>query len=218
MDSSGWRGNRISSLSIGSLSLCARGLLLCSAVLPATLTPRLVLRLIWAVPAHARQAMAFGAVLAGTPVLGLKHLSSAGSAKRQNSIWRGPFPRRAGLSQSICSVHQADLRLALIPTVYARTPARCEQQHSGDMTMLTKSQIALSFAAVLGATSVFLTTHAFAQNHYPEFGRYEPGSKNGRTDKLQMNLDQRWKGVREERSRELGPPLRWIDNPASPGG
>src|ERR1700736_250088 len=86
MDSSGWRGNRISSLSIGSLSLCARGLLLCSAVLPATLTPRLVLRLIWAVPAHARQAMAFGAVLAGTPVLGLKHLSSAGSAKRQNSI------------------------------------------------------------------------------------------------------------------------------------
>ena len=48
MDSSGWRGNRISSLSIGSLSLCARALLLCSAVLPATLTPRLVLRLIWA--------------------------------------------------------------------------------------------------------------------------------------------------------------------------
>jgi hypothetical protein len=84
--------------------------------------------------------------------------------------------------------------------------------------MLTKSKIALSFAAVLGATSVSLTTHAFAQNNYPELGRYEPGSKNGVTDKLQMNLDRRWNGVREERSRELGTPPRWIDNPASPGG
>ena len=84
--------------------------------------------------------------------------------------------------------------------------------------MLTKSKIALSLAAVLGAASVSFTTHAFAQNNYPELGRYEPGSKIGITDKLQMNLDQRWKGVREERSRELGTQPRWIDNPVSPGG
>jgi hypothetical protein len=45
--------------------------------------------------------------------------------------------------------------------------------------MHTKSKIALSFAVVLGATSVSLTTQALAQNPYPDRGRYEPGFKNG---------------------------------------
>jgi hypothetical protein len=82
--------------------------------------------------------------------------------------------------------------------------------------MLNKSKIALSFAVFLGATLVSLTTQALAQNPYPDRGRYEPDFKSGRTDKLQMNIDQRWNGVREERSRVTPP--RWIDDPRSPGG
>jgi hypothetical protein len=84
--------------------------------------------------------------------------------------------------------------------------------------MLTKSKIALSFAVVLGATSVSPTTHAFAQNPDHDHGRYEPRSKNEKTDKPQLNLFQKWYGVREERLRELGTPTRWIDDPTSPGG
>jgi hypothetical protein len=84
--------------------------------------------------------------------------------------------------------------------------------------MLSKSKIALSFAVVLGTASVTLTTHAFAQNEYLDRGGYEMGSKYGKTEKLQMNLNQRWNGIREERSKELGTPPRWIDDPASPGG
>ncbi len=56
--------------------------------------------------------------------------------------------------------------------------------------MLNKSKIALSFAAFQGATLVSLTTQALAQNPYPDRGRYDPAFKSGRTDKLQMNLDQ----------------------------
>jgi hypothetical protein len=130
----------------------------------------------------------------------------------------GLCPIVATFRQSICSVHQADLRDALIPTRYARTPARCEQQLSGDRTMLSKSKIAWSFAAALGAASVSLTTHAFAQNDYLDRGGYEVGSKNGKTGKPQMNRDQRWNAIRGERSKELSIPVRWIDAPASPGG
>ena len=89
--------------------------------------------------------------------------------------------------------------------------------------MPTKSKIALSFAIVsfaviLGATSVSLTTHAFAQNGTLDRGRSELGSKNGKSEKLRMNVDERWNDLRGERSNELGPRPRWIDDPASPGG
>jgi hypothetical protein len=83
--------------------------------------------------------------------------------------------------------------------------------------MPTKSKIALSFAVILGATSVSLTTHAFAQNGTLDRGRSELNSKNGKTEKLQMKPDERWNDLRGERSNELGPRPRWIDA-ASPGG
>jgi hypothetical protein len=84
--------------------------------------------------------------------------------------------------------------------------------------MLAKSKIALLFAFGLGATSVSPTTHAFAQNDHPNRGRYDLGSRNGKTENLQMNLDERWNDIRDERSRNLGASPRWIDDPASPGG
>jgi hypothetical protein len=65
---------------------------------------------------------------------------------------------------------------------------------------------------------VSLTSHAFAQNDYLDRGSYEVGSKNGKTEKPQMNLDKRWNAIRGERSNVLGTPPRWIEYPASPGG
>jgi hypothetical protein len=84
--------------------------------------------------------------------------------------------------------------------------------------MLSKSKIALSFAVVLGAASVSLTSHAFAQNDSLDRGGYEVGSKKVKTEKPQMNLDQRLNAIRGERSKVPGTPLRWIEYPASPGG
>jgi hypothetical protein len=84
--------------------------------------------------------------------------------------------------------------------------------------MLSKSNLAWFFGVALGAASVSLTTHAFAQNQYLDRGGYGVRSENGKTEKPQMNRDQRWNAIREERSKEPGIPLRWIDDPTSPGG
>jgi hypothetical protein len=58
--------------------------------------------------------------------------------------------------QSIISIHKADLFYALIATRYARTPAGCEQEITGDTTMFTNTKIALATALILGAASVAL--------------------------------------------------------------
>jgi hypothetical protein len=84
--------------------------------------------------------------------------------------------------------------------------------------MFTKSTIALSFAAVLSATSVSLTTHAFAENSYLDWDGYAPSSQNGKGERAQMNRYHGRDAIRAEHPRQPGTPLRWIDNPASPGG
>jgi hypothetical protein len=85
--------------------------------------------------------------------------------------------------------------------------------------MFTKSTIALSFAAVLSAASLPLTTHAFAENSHLDWDGYAPSSQNGKGEKAQMNRYHVGNATRGEHPRQPGTPLlRWIDNPASPGG
>jgi hypothetical protein len=81
--------------------------------------------------------------------------------------------------------------------------------------MLARSKVALSFAIVFGAASVALTAQAFAQDGVGR-GGYATGSQ--KADKQQTNRDRRENAIREDRLREPGTLLRWIDNPASPGG
>jgi hypothetical protein len=81
--------------------------------------------------------------------------------------------------------------------------------------MFTKSTIALSFAAVLSAASVPLTTYAFAERNYLELDGHAPSPLNEKGKKAQMN---RYHGENAIRGEHPQQPLRWIDNPASPGG
>jgi hypothetical protein len=87
---------------------------------------------------------------------GSKALAFRRLGKLHKSIAHGPFTHHADLSVTIFSVHQADLPHAFIPTRYARTPAGCEQQITGDTTMLTNTKIALATALILGAASAAL--------------------------------------------------------------
>jgi hypothetical protein len=84
--------------------------------------------------------------------------------------------------------------------------------------MLTKSKIALSFAVVLGAASTPPATHAFAQSNYRDCGGCATGSQKGKREEPQMKRDHKGDAIHEQRSNEPGAPLRWIDDPASPGG
>jgi hypothetical protein len=80
-----------------------------------------------------------------------------------------------------------------------------------DATMFTKSTIAWSFAALLSAAPVPVTTHAFAESNAPSFQK-------GKGEAAQMNQHERGIAIRGEHPRPPSTPLRWIDNPASPGG
>jgi hypothetical protein len=98
------------------------------------------------------------------------------------------------------------------PIYYAKR--KFNRSTEQDTTMFTKSTIALSFAAILSAASVPLSTHAFAENSHLDWNWYGTTSKKG----TQMNLYHSGNAIRGEQSRHQGSPLRWIDNPASPGG
>jgi hypothetical protein len=69
--------------------------------------------------------------------------------------------------QSIFPVHQADLRHPSIATRYARTPAGCEQEITGNTTMITNRKIALAAAVILGAASAALANDS-GENHQDE--------------------------------------------------
>jgi hypothetical protein len=84
--------------------------------------------------------------------------------------------------------------------------------------MFTKSTIALSFAAVLSAASLPLTTHAFAEGNFLERNGCAPSSQNGTGERAQMNRCHGGNAIRGEHPRQPDTTLRWIDNPASPGG
>jgi hypothetical protein len=84
--------------------------------------------------------------------------------------------------------------------------------------MFAKSTIALSFAAILSAAPALLTTRAFAGNDHLDRDRYAPSFQDGKGERAQMNRYERGIAIRGEHPREPGTPLRWIDNPASPGG
>jgi hypothetical protein len=84
--------------------------------------------------------------------------------------------------------------------------------------MLTKSKIGLSFAVVLGAASATAATHAFAGNACLDWACYATSSQNGKGESKQMNRHPMANAARGEHPRQPDAPLRWIDNPASPGG
>jgi hypothetical protein len=84
--------------------------------------------------------------------------------------------------------------------------------------MLTKSKIGLSFAVVLSFASATPATHAFAGNACHDWACYLTSSQNAKGEGKHMNRYQKWNEIRAEQPRQPDPPLRWIDNPASPGG
>jgi hypothetical protein len=103
------------------------------------------------------------------------------------------------------------------PSPIYSAEGKFNQSTNQDTTMFTKSTIALSFAAVLSAASVPLTT-AFAKSNYLERDSYALSSQNGKGERAQMNRYHGGNAIRGEHPRQPGDPLRWIDNPASPGG
>jgi hypothetical protein len=84
--------------------------------------------------------------------------------------------------------------------------------------MFTKSRIAMSFAVILSAASVPLSTHAFAENYHLGWDGYATGSQSGNGANAQMNLYHKGNAIRGERPRQQATPQRWIDDPASPRG
>jgi hypothetical protein len=76
--------------------------------------------------------------------------------------------------KSIFPGDQADLPHASIPAEFARIPAGCEQQITGDTTMFTNMKMALAAVLVLGTASV-----ALANDNDETGGFVVPGSMDG---------------------------------------
>jgi hypothetical protein len=96
-----------------------------------------------------------------TPVSGPMHRPSADGPSGRSPLPTGLYRIAPTFRQSICSVHEADLPHAFTPTRYARTPARCEQQFTGDTAMFTNRKIALSCAtAILTLIGLFAISAA----------------------------------------------------------
>jgi hypothetical protein len=83
--------------------------------------------------------------------------------------------------------------------------------------MLANSMIALSVAVLLSA-GVSASPHAFAESNYLDRDGYAPSYQSGKGERAQMNRPHRGNVLRGEHERPLDAPLRWIDDPASPGG
>jgi hypothetical protein len=86
-----------------------------------------------------------------------------------------------------------------------------------DGTMFTKSRIAISFAVILNAAAVPLSTDAFAKNSGPDRDRYAT-AQNGKGGCVQMDPYDRANAIRGKHPQPQGTPRRCIDDPASPGG
>jgi hypothetical protein len=84
--------------------------------------------------------------------------------------------------------------------------------------MCAESRIAMSFAVILSAASLPLSTHAFAENSHFDWDGYATGSQNGKAARAHTNHYHRGSAIRGEQPPQRRTQPSWIDDPVSPGG
>jgi hypothetical protein len=84
--------------------------------------------------------------------------------------------------------------------------------------MFAESRIAMSFAVILSAASLPLSTRAFAENSRFDWDGYVTGSQNGIAARAYTNHYHRGSAIRGEQPPQRRTQPSWIDDPVSPGG
>jgi len=145
--------------------------------------------------------------------------------KKPINAMESPLRRLAALSRSP-SRARARARCAVggvsrnktPPTLIYFAEGRFNRSTKQDVTMFTKSTIAMSVAVILSAAAVSLSNQAFAEGSHRSNGDYATSSQKAKAARAQVNLDYRGNAMRGERPRQQDAQPSWIDNPASPGG
>jgi hypothetical protein len=84
--------------------------------------------------------------------------------------------------------------------------------------MFAESRIAMSFAVILSAAALPLSTHGFAKNSRFDWDGYATGSQNVKSTRAHTNHYHRGSAIRGEQAPQRRTQPSWIDDPVSPGG